>query len=272
MPKTASQLSRVEGAPFGTRGGVSTPHNFPADGDYVFKVELHSNACGVLFGGPNEGEQVEISVDGERKALHEHRSAHGRDHDGSVAQDAACSHQGRRAPRHRGVHPALRRSGQRSDRADRSHAGRHADRRRGRHHHAAARQGLQHRRALQRDRHFRHREPPQDLHVPADDGGRRAGVRVEDRPQPRHAGVPRPGERSRLQRPDEVLHRRPQGRRLRVRHRRRDRSDPGQPAVPVPAREHAAARCVRASRYRLATWSSRRGCRISSGPPLPMRN
>jgi mono/diheme cytochrome c family protein len=69
VPKTASQLTRVEGAPFGTRGGVSTPHNFPADGDYVFKVELHSNACGVLFGGPNQGEQVEISVDGERKAI-----------------------------------------------------------------------------------------------------------------------------------------------------------------------------------------------------------
>jgi mono/diheme cytochrome c family protein len=69
VPKTASQLRRVDGAPFGTRGGVSTPHNFPADGNYVFKVELHSNACGVLFGGPNQGEQIEISVDGERKAL-----------------------------------------------------------------------------------------------------------------------------------------------------------------------------------------------------------
>ena len=69
VPKTASQLSRVEGAPFGTRGGLSVPHTFPADGDYVFKVELHSNACGVLFGGPNAGEQVEVSVDGERKAI-----------------------------------------------------------------------------------------------------------------------------------------------------------------------------------------------------------
>ena len=69
VPKTASQLSRVDGAPFGTRGGLSVPHTFPADGDYVFKVELHSNACGVLFGGPNAGEQVEVSVDGERKAL-----------------------------------------------------------------------------------------------------------------------------------------------------------------------------------------------------------
>ena len=69
VPKTASQLSRVDGAPFGTRGGISQLHTFPADGDYVFKVELHSNACGVLLGGPNEGEQVEISVDGERKAI-----------------------------------------------------------------------------------------------------------------------------------------------------------------------------------------------------------
>ncbi len=69
VPKTASQLARVDGAPFGTRGGISVPHTFPADGNYVFKVELHSNACGVLFGGPNEGETVEISVDGERKAI-----------------------------------------------------------------------------------------------------------------------------------------------------------------------------------------------------------
>jgi hypothetical protein len=69
VPKTASQLARVEGAPFGTRGGISVEHNFPADGEYVFKVELHSNACGVLFGGPNEGETVEVSVDGERKAV-----------------------------------------------------------------------------------------------------------------------------------------------------------------------------------------------------------
>jgi len=69
VPKTASQLSRVEGAPFGTRGGISVAHTFPADGEYVFKVELHSNACGVLFGGPNEGESVEVSVDGERKAI-----------------------------------------------------------------------------------------------------------------------------------------------------------------------------------------------------------
>ena len=68
-PKTASQLRRVEGAPVGTRGGISVLHTFPADGDYVFRMDLMSNACGVLFGGTADGEQIEVSIDGERVAL-----------------------------------------------------------------------------------------------------------------------------------------------------------------------------------------------------------
>jgi mono/diheme cytochrome c family protein len=69
IPKTASQLDRVDGAPFGTRGGVSVMHTFPADGEYVFRMDLMSNACGVLFGGTAANEQIEVSVDGERLAL-----------------------------------------------------------------------------------------------------------------------------------------------------------------------------------------------------------
>ena len=69
IPKTASQLRRVAGAPFGTRGGLSVVHTFPADGEYVFRMDLHANACGVLFGGTVDGEQLEVSIDGERKAL-----------------------------------------------------------------------------------------------------------------------------------------------------------------------------------------------------------
>jgi hypothetical protein len=69
VPKTASQLQRVDGAPFGTRGGVSVIHTFPADGEYLFRMELHGNACGYLFGGPAVNEQLEVSIDGERKAL-----------------------------------------------------------------------------------------------------------------------------------------------------------------------------------------------------------
>jgi hypothetical protein len=69
VPKTASQLQRVDGAPFGTRGGVSVMHTFPADGEYVFRMDLHGNADGFLFGGPASGEQLELSINGMRKAL-----------------------------------------------------------------------------------------------------------------------------------------------------------------------------------------------------------
>src|SRR5262245_56886093 len=69
VPKTASQLRRVEGAPFGTRGGISVVHTFPADGDYTFRMELHGNADGFLYGGPAQGERLEVSIDGARQAL-----------------------------------------------------------------------------------------------------------------------------------------------------------------------------------------------------------
>jgi hypothetical protein len=68
-PKTASQVRHVEGAPFGTRGGVSVVHNFPADGEYVFRIELHASPEGYLFGQTSEGEQIDLSVNGERVAL-----------------------------------------------------------------------------------------------------------------------------------------------------------------------------------------------------------
>ncbi len=69
VPKTSSQMERVEGAPLGTRGGVSVVHTFPADGTYVFRLQLHGNADGFLFGAPASGEQAEVSVDGTRVAL-----------------------------------------------------------------------------------------------------------------------------------------------------------------------------------------------------------
>ena len=69
VPRTASQMRHVEGAPLGTRGGLSTRHVFPADGDYVFKIMLHMGPTGDLFGGPYRGEQIEVSINGERVAL-----------------------------------------------------------------------------------------------------------------------------------------------------------------------------------------------------------
>ena len=35
----------------------------------MFRIELHGNADGFLFGGPAAGEQIEVSINGERKAL-----------------------------------------------------------------------------------------------------------------------------------------------------------------------------------------------------------
>lgn len=67
--RTASQLDHVEGAPFGTRGGVSVVHNFPADGDYSFRMMLHSVPTGQLYGSTVRGEQIEVSIDGVRVSL-----------------------------------------------------------------------------------------------------------------------------------------------------------------------------------------------------------
>lgn len=72
--RTASQMRHVEGAPIGTRGGLSVVHTFPADGDYVFKMNLHNEPLGGLAGRTSMTvldlkEVVEVSINGERVAL-----------------------------------------------------------------------------------------------------------------------------------------------------------------------------------------------------------
>ncbi|MGQ0734832.1 MAG: DUF1592 domain-containing protein [Acidobacteriota bacterium] len=69
VPRTAAQLRHVEGAPIGTRGGTSVVHIFPADGLYTFRMMFHSIPTGQLYGSTTRGEQIEISIEGERKAL-----------------------------------------------------------------------------------------------------------------------------------------------------------------------------------------------------------
>ena len=70
VPRLASQLDRVAGAPLGTRGGVSVVHNFPADGEYVFTVALHVIPTCQLFASTAPfDEKVEVSVNGERVAV-----------------------------------------------------------------------------------------------------------------------------------------------------------------------------------------------------------
>jgi cytochrome c5 len=69
ISKTASQKDRVEGAPFGTRGGLSVIHNFPTDGGYVFHIQPQPAVEGEVFGRTFGNEQIEVSIDGERVAL-----------------------------------------------------------------------------------------------------------------------------------------------------------------------------------------------------------
>ena len=67
-----NQTRHIEGTPFGTRGGISVLHTFPADGEYTFNVDFHTHFDEQPFGSALpvqlQGQEIEISVDGERVA------------------------------------------------------------------------------------------------------------------------------------------------------------------------------------------------------------
>jgi hypothetical protein len=70
MTKAEGQWRHVDGAPLGTRGGMSVVYDFPADGDYTFKITFYYSIDGPLFGkSMGKGQQIEVSVNGERVAL-----------------------------------------------------------------------------------------------------------------------------------------------------------------------------------------------------------
>ena len=61
-----SQYQHRDGLPFGTRGGVSVPYNFPRDGEYDIKLELLDLFAAAPIREPH---QLELSVDGERVTI-----------------------------------------------------------------------------------------------------------------------------------------------------------------------------------------------------------
>ena len=70
VPRFASQRQQVEGAPYGTRGGLSVIHHFPADAEYTFTMDFYDSPIAELFGKRTlHDEQIEISINGERAAL-----------------------------------------------------------------------------------------------------------------------------------------------------------------------------------------------------------
>ena len=69
VSRLTSQWQRAEGAPYGTRGGTSVVHHFPADGQYVFRGSFVWDGGTQMFGRLARDQQLEISIDGERVAL-----------------------------------------------------------------------------------------------------------------------------------------------------------------------------------------------------------
>jgi cytochrome c5 len=64
-PADTAQNHYIEGLPFGTRGGLLMKYEFPADGEYTFKVKGVTGYFQAVL-GQIKGEQLEVTVDGER--------------------------------------------------------------------------------------------------------------------------------------------------------------------------------------------------------------
>ena len=69
-PHDTSQNEHIEGLPFGTRGGMLIQHEFPADGEFVFTIKGMTGYFTAVLGNV-KGEQLEVTVDGERVYLYD---------------------------------------------------------------------------------------------------------------------------------------------------------------------------------------------------------
>ena len=68
VPTDLAQNDHLDGLPLGTRGGIAIRHQFPLDGDYVFKVRLLRTVVDTIR-GLGEPHEIEITIDGERVQL-----------------------------------------------------------------------------------------------------------------------------------------------------------------------------------------------------------
>jgi hypothetical protein len=64
VPSDLVQNDRLDGMPFGTRGGVRLSHTFPADGEYEFQVRLGRSSAGAGVASLTEPHDVVVLVDG----------------------------------------------------------------------------------------------------------------------------------------------------------------------------------------------------------------
>ena len=275
VPRTAAQLRHVEGAPIGTRGGMSVVHIFPADGEYTFRDDVAQHP--------------------DRAAVRQH---HARRADRDFGQRRA-----RGAARHQPAHERVGSEGHqpRDRRRSSSRPGRSAssaafiarsespvddllapvdytlaDTQIGSAlgvttlpHLARARD---HRPAQGHGR-VRHRQPPPRVHLPADDAGRRSAVRGEDScGSSRTRPIRRPVSGDEVQGPAELLSDR------RARTATSKRASAPRCRRFSPARSSSSGSSARqpaSSRGRTTaspTSISRRGCRTSCGARFRIRS
>jgi len=64
-----SQNQTLDGMPLGTRGGTAITHNFPVDGEYSIRLALLKLSFGQVFGEGAEGEEIEVTLNGQRVKL-----------------------------------------------------------------------------------------------------------------------------------------------------------------------------------------------------------
>ena len=73
VSRLQNQMRHVPGTPVGTRGAVSVLHTFPADGEYTFEATPFYYYTELVIGSSlpveMQGQQLEISVDGEPLAV-----------------------------------------------------------------------------------------------------------------------------------------------------------------------------------------------------------
>ena len=250
----------VEGAPYGTRGGMVVDHVFPADGEYVFEVTLNARRQRALRGHRHLDRRR-----ARRAAQYETGPAGGADGRGAVpirtepivVKARAAARRGRlRAPLDGPYEDLIRPH-------DWSFAGGGSG--------GGGITTLPHLRDLIIRGPFKttgrlgDAEPPEDLHLPADVAGRRAAVRARDRHAARRRGVPASAAAARSRSPDAVLRegrRRPTASRA-ASARRSRRSSPARTSSSASSASPTAA--SRARPIASPTSTSRRGSRSSSG-------
>ena len=277
IPRAASQMRRVDGAPMGTRGGTSVVHTFPADGHYVLKASLHYEPLGGLAGrntmtAYDLKEQVEFSVNGERVALFDLNTRMS-ETDPKNSLELVTPPVHIKAGPQRVTAAFVQKLDGPVDDLLMPLENTLAD--------VSITWGVT---MLPHLRDFIVQGPldvtgvsdtPSRLKIFScrpDREGRRRIVRDRDRQEAVDAGVPRRADRRRPPGRDEVLRAGPREGRLRSRHPPRGAVDPDEPALPVPARAAAgrasAPPTLSASRMR----TSPRACRSSCGARCRMRS